>query len=29
MDVPAGFAVFPKQGPFLHTVGPIHVREGG
>ena len=27
MDVPAGFSVFPNQGPFLEHVGPIHVRE--
>ena len=29
MDVPAGFSVFPNQGPFLEHVGPIHVREEG
>jgi uncharacterized protein (TIGR00369 family) len=29
MDVPSGFVPFPDQGPFLETVGPIHVREGG
>lgn len=29
MDVPTGFTPFPRQGPFLETVGPIHVREGG
>ena len=29
MDVPAGFAVFPNQGPYLEHVGPIHVRQDG
>ena len=29
MDVPPDFVPFPSQGPFLQTVGPIHVREGG
>ena len=27
MEVPAGFAPFPDQGPFLEHIGPIHVRE--
>jgi uncharacterized protein (TIGR00369 family) len=27
MDVPAGFAPFPNQGPFLEHIGPIHVHE--
>ena len=29
MDVPAGFAPYPDQGPFPEHVGPIQVREGG
>jgi len=29
VKVPSGFVPFPNQGPFLETVGPIHVREGG
>ncbi len=29
MDVPPDFILFPDQGPFLETVGPIHVCEGG
>lgn len=29
MDVPAGFAPYDEQGPFLEHVGPIHVREDG
>jgi acyl-coenzyme A thioesterase 13 len=29
MDVPSGFVPFPNQGPFLETVGPIHVQENG
>ena len=29
MDVPAGFAPFSNQGPFLEEIGPIQVREGG
>ncbi len=29
MDVPAGFSVYPDQGPFLEAVGPIHVAEDG
>jgi uncharacterized protein (TIGR00369 family) len=28
MDVPAGFAPYPDQGPFLEHIGPIHVHEG-
>jgi uncharacterized protein (TIGR00369 family) len=28
MDVPAGFAPFPDQGPFLEHIGPIHVLDG-
>lgn len=27
MNVPAGFAPFPNQGPFLEHIGPVHVRE--
>jgi uncharacterized protein (TIGR00369 family) len=27
MDVPEGFEPFPRQGPFLEHIGPIHVRE--
>jgi uncharacterized protein (TIGR00369 family) len=29
MDVPAGFAPFENQGPFLEHIGPVHVREDG
>ena len=29
VDVPAGFAPFENQGPFLQEVGPIHAREDG
>ncbi len=29
MDVPPDFVPFPNQGPFLQTVGPIQVRQGG
>ena len=28
MDVPAGFAPFEPQGPFLEHIGPIQVRDG-
>ena len=28
MDVPAGFAPFDPQGPFLEHIGPIQVRDG-
>ena len=28
MDVPDGFVPFPKQGPFLEHIGPIHAKEG-
>jgi uncharacterized protein (TIGR00369 family) len=28
MDVPAGFAPYPDQGPFLEHVGPIHFADG-
>jgi uncharacterized protein (TIGR00369 family) len=28
VDVPAGFAPYEEQGPFLEHVGPIHVRSG-
>lgn len=28
MDVPAGFAPFENQGPFLEAIGPIQLREG-
>ena len=27
MDVPAGFAAFEPQGPFLEHIGPVHVRD--
>jgi uncharacterized protein (TIGR00369 family) len=27
MDVPPGFAPYPKQGPFIEHIGPIHARE--
>jgi uncharacterized protein (TIGR00369 family) len=27
MDVPAGFAPYEEQGPFLEHIGPIQVRE--
>jgi uncharacterized protein (TIGR00369 family) len=26
-DVPAGYAPFDPQGPFLESVGPVHVRD--
>jgi uncharacterized protein (TIGR00369 family) len=29
VDVPAGFAPYEEQGPFLEHVGPIHVSSGG
>jgi acyl-coenzyme A thioesterase 13 len=27
VDVPAGFAPYENQGPFLEAVGPVHARE--
>src|SRR4051812_34594560 len=27
MDLPEGFAPYPRQGPFLEHIGPICVRE--
>jgi uncharacterized protein (TIGR00369 family) len=29
MGVPAGFAPFPSQGPFVEHIGPVHVRDDG
>lgn len=29
VPVPDGFSPFPNQGPFLESVGPIQVQEGG